>query len=128
RARHRQTDPRLLVSRGRSRPMSGARIRRAVAFVAVLMVSVLALTAAVPQGGRLPGQRGSVSALWSWLGLPSLSRVALPPTPKQQQGTAAGRPSTVPADATRAKRGNGKPTIGRAPGELAEYVAHGPRV
>jgi RHS repeat-associated protein len=91
----------------------------------VVLVFTLLVTLGTPSGTSQPG-RGraaswSVAGLLDWLGLPSAWASPIwPATPRQETGTASGRPHLVSASATRAGQGAGRGP-GQGIGELAAY-------
>ncbi|MGE5285613.1 MAG: DUF6531 domain-containing protein [Micromonosporaceae bacterium] len=67
-------------------------------------------------------QLPSLSGLRSWLAGPSPA----PHVPRQETGTAAGRPHQVPASATRAVAHAAGRAAGKGPGQLPMYAVHKP--
>jgi RHS repeat-associated protein len=89
--------------------------------LAVVLVFALALSAVFPGGQVSPGGRFPVGWFVSlWHTATAWGAAPMPPTPKQETGTAAGKPHSVPLSATQARRGKGKaPGVGR--GQLPAY-------
>ncbi len=110
------------------------RTRRLVGRAAVVVVGALLLSTLAPQSGVARVGKGGWPAGWlrSVLALPAWSEPAQPATPKQETGTAKGRPHYVSADATRAKPRPGNPAKAHGPGsgagELPAYRPHTPAV
>ena len=100
------------------------RVRLAVLFVEVLVVS-LPLAAWAPSADAVTLRWPSlpVQALRSWLAGPAPA----PRVPRQETGTAAGRPHEVPASAARSVAGAVGRTPGMGPGQLPPYVLHRPK-
>ena len=100
------------------------RVRLAVLFVEVLVVS-LPLAAWAPSADAVTLRWPSlpVRALRSWLAGPAPA----PRVPRQETGTAAGRPQEVPASAARSVAGAVGRTPGMGPGQLPPYVLHRPK-
>jgi RHS repeat-associated protein len=91
-----------------------------VAFVlaTTLVVSLCGAVAGDPGGGR--AGFGWLTGLWADL---AQAATGAPQAPRQQTGRAGGPAKQVPASATDAGRGTGRP-LGRAPGELPAYTRH----
>src|SRR5690242_19838376 len=99
---------------------------RATARVAVVTAMLLVVTLAAPASNVT--RYGPVSLSWSrllsWLAVPAgWASPAIPPTPKQAGGTAAGRPHRTSAGATHAGGGTGH-APGTGVGELPPYAPH----
>src|SRR5258707_847879 len=88
--------------------------------IALVMVAVFALTVALPQQGLLKPGGLPLSWLRSLLSMSAGWAVPMPPTPRQESGTAAGRGHDASTSDTRAGGGAGHPQ-GKGQGELAEY-------
>ncbi|WP_433040875.1 LamG-like jellyroll fold domain-containing protein [Dactylosporangium sp. CS-033363] len=113
----------VIPGRRRARKGLTGRIGRRVATVIAI---VLVMVSGIPQGR--PGTQAMagwpVGWLTDWLGQPwSWSAPPLPPTPRQQDGTATGAAHSVPAGSTDARRGNGH-APGKGAGELPPYTPH----
>jgi RHS repeat-associated protein len=94
--------------------------------VVFLLVLTMALVTAVPQQDLLQYKKDPFPLSWLWnaFALPaSWSSPAMPPTPQQQGGTAAGKAHRVPAGSTRAGGGAGR-APGKGAGQLNTYQAH----
>ena len=90
-------------------------------------VLALALLTSIPPGA-VPAGRGNgfpLSWLWSWIPA-APSWAAPPPTPRQEQGTAAGKAHYVAAGVTRAKAGAAKGKTGKGKGQLDAYEVRQP--
>src|SRR5262249_30744321 len=107
----------------KSRRRVARRVARGTVFAVVVALAV-GVVAPRPGVVGLGSRAFPVSWLWSWLAAPGAwSAPSPPPAPVQQSGTAGGLEHTVPAAATRAGKGNGRPR-GKGGGELPAYRPH----
>ena len=108
-----------------SKRYQGRRYRRRLVRVFALTLLIwLPLSAAAPAASAAPlaWPLPKLSALRSWLAGPGPS----PRVPRQEAGTAAGRPHQVPAAVTRAVAKAAGRTPRKGPGQLPPYAPHNP--
>jgi hypothetical protein len=101
--------------------------RRLVSRLTVLVVVCLALVLGGPADRLVPSGVDLLPLSWlhTVFAVPGAWASPTPPTPKQEQGSAAGLSDSASSAATQADGGAGQ-AAGEAPGQLPAYEAHGP--
>src|ERR1700677_3554674 len=101
------------------------------------MFSLLAFSLPMGLGGAgmwgsahltMPAAAGVRSAVADLAAFVTDSHAPAPKTPKQQSGSAAGRPHQVPAAVTSAVARAAGRTPGKGPGQMPAYTVHAPTI